>query len=162
MRILTLSAVAISTLAFATIAQAQNAKLFIDSDMERGNLAGQPNPGCVLNSQFKHLEKIVWRVRVLDATGKPLDDKGLASVMVDLPDGQKMAAKYGKHPGGPNPGTDNFWTAIWVIPTGYPTGSFSYKVTATDTQGNSQTWEPFKVAASELTILAGDIEIKKP
>src|SRR5271165_6634468 len=102
MRVLTLPAIVISTLAFASIAQAQNAtKLFIEGDMERGNQAGQPNPGCVLNSQFKHLEKIVWRIRVLDQTGKPLDDKGLKSVEVDLPDGQKMTAKYGKHPGGP-------------------------------------------------------------
>jgi hypothetical protein len=163
MKLVTLPAIAISMLAFANIAQAQNAaKLFISGDMIRGNQAGAPGPGCVLNGQFKHLEKVVFRIRVLDASGAALDAKGLKSVVVELPDGQKMNAKYGKHPGGPNPGTDNFWTAIWIIPTGYPTGTFAYKVTATDQQDQSLTWEPFKVAASELQVMAGDIEIKKP
>ena len=32
----------------------------------------------------------------------------------------------------------------WVIPADYPTGSFSYKVVATDMEGQTQTWEPFK------------------
>jgi hypothetical protein len=78
MRVLTLSAAAISALSvigFADLAQAQQ-KLFIYADMERGNQAGAP-PACVLNNVFLHLEKVVWRVRVQDQTGKVLDDKGL-------------------------------------------------------------------------------------
>src|SRR5580698_624682 len=163
MKFVTLPAVALSTLAFATIAQAQDAaKLSITGDMVRGVQRGAPGPGCVLNGQFKHLEKVVWRMKVLDQAGNPLDDKGVKSLVVELPDGQKMNAKYGKHPGGPNPGTDLFWTAIWIIPTDYPTGTFAYKVTATNMQGDSLTWEPFKVASSQLQVMAGDIEIAKP
>jgi hypothetical protein len=161
MKLVTLSAVAISTLAYAGIAQAQSAtKLFIAGDMERGVQQGAPGPLCVLNNQFKHLEKVVWRVRVQDQNGNVLDDKGLKSVVVELPDGKKIEAKFGGHP--PRAPTDTLWAAAWIVPSDYPTGTFAYKVTATDLQGNSQTWEPFKIATSQLTILAGDIEIKKP
>src|SRR5256885_7427634 len=53
---------------------------------------------CVLSNQFKRLEKVVWRIRVLDAAGQSLDDKGLKSVVVELPDGQKLDAKFDRHP----------------------------------------------------------------
>ena len=68
---------------FASAAQAQQAKLFFEGDIVRGDQDGAPGPGCVLNSQFKHLEKVVWRLRILDASGKPLDDKGLKSLVVE-------------------------------------------------------------------------------
>src|ERR1700720_247758 len=72
MNFLAVSAIAVSICGFATIAQAQNAgKLFISSDMERGNQAGAP-PACVLNNVFIHLEKVVWRVRVQDQNGNVL------------------------------------------------------------------------------------------
>jgi len=166
MRVLTLSAalpsaVALSLLASANIARAEDAtKLFFEGDMVRGAQPGAPGPTCVLNNQFKHLEKVVWRIRVLDQSGKPLDDKGIKSLAVELPDGQKMSAKFGQHPGQGAP-TDHFWTAIWLIPTDYPTGTFVYKVVATDAQGQSQSWEPFKRTTSQLAVVAGDIEIKK-
>jgi hypothetical protein len=145
-------------------ANAQEAKqLYIEGDMVRGNQKGAPGPGCVLDNQFKHLEKVTWRVRVLDGSGKPLDDKGIKSMVVELPDGQKFNAKYGPHPPpAAGPAVDNFWTAIWIIPTSYPSGSLSYKVTATDLDGKTQTWEPFKSKPSQLTVVDGDIEIKTP
>jgi hypothetical protein len=34
-------------------------------------------------------------------------------------------------------------------------------VVATDTQGRSQTWEPFKRAPTQLTVIAGDPEPAK-
>src|SRR5437667_2412068 len=89
MKTLTISAVALSVLGFANVAQAQQAgKLFFEGDIIRGAQAGAPGPFCVLNSQFKRLEKVVFRFRILDATGKPLDDKGLKTLVVQLPDGQ--------------------------------------------------------------------------
>jgi len=160
MRVLTLSAVAISALSvigFADLAQAQQ-KLFIYADMERGNQAGAP-PACVLNNVFLHLEKVVWRVRVQDQTGKVLDDKGLKSVIVEMQDGQKLEARFGGHP--PRQPTDYLWAAAWIIPANYPTGTFEYKLVVTDQQGNTQTWEPFKVSTSQLRILDGAIELKK-
>jgi hypothetical protein len=147
---------------FASGAQAQQTKLFFEGDVVRGDQDGAPGPGCVLNSQFKHLEKVVWRLRILDASGKPLDDKGLKSLVVELADGQKLPARFGVHPPPRiGPAVDHFWTARWIIPTEYPSGSFYYKVTATSLDGSTQTWEPFKSLPSRLAVLDGAIEIKK-
>jgi hypothetical protein len=161
MKILAVPAVAVAFLGFANIAQADSAgKLFIDGgDMVRGAQRGAPGPVCVLNNQFKHLEKVVWRVRVRDADGKPLDNAGLKSVTVEVSNGQKIPATFGPHP--PNgPATDHFWSAIWIIPTDYPNGSLTYKVTAVDQQGNSASWEPFNRTTTQLEVVAGAIEIK--
>jgi hypothetical protein len=158
MKILAASAIAVSILGFASIAQAES-KLFIDGDMVRGAQRGAPGPACVLNNQFKHLEKVVYRMRVRDADGKPLDDKGLKSVTVEVSNGQKLQAVYGPHPP-TGPATDRFWSAMWIIPADHPNGSFTYKVTATDLQGNSATWEPFNRSTTQLEIQAGAIEIK--
>jgi hypothetical protein len=149
---------------FGTGAQAQvagTAKLFFEGDMVRGGQAGAPGPVCVLDNQFKHLEKIVWRFRVLDENAKVLDDKGLKSLVVEMPDGQKINAQYGPHPNAAN-ATDFFWTAIWIIPSSYPNGTFVYKAVATDASGKTATWEPFKRTTSQLQVVAGEIEIKKP
>ena len=158
MKLLAVPVMALSMLGLANSAHAQAAKIFIEGDMERGNQQGVP-PACVLNNVFQHLEKVVWRVRVRDQDGKVLDDKGLKSVVVELPDGKKIDARFGGHP--PRGPTDTLWAAAWIIPADYPTGTFAYKVTATDNQGNTATWEPFKVATSQLRIEPGAIEIKK-
>ena len=153
-----------AVLGFGSGAQAQvtgTAKLFFEGDMVRGGQAGAPGPVCVLDNQFKHLEKIVWRFRVLDENAKLLDDKGLKSLFVEMPDGQKIEAHYGPHPNAQNP-TDFFWTALWIIPSAYPNGTFVYKAVATDLSGKSATWEPFRRTTSQLQIIAGEIEIKKP
>jgi len=160
----TLCAVALSVACLGAPAQAQEAKrLSFEGDIVRGAQQGAPGPFCVLNNQFKRLEKVVWRVRILDQAGKSLDEKGLKSVVVELPDGQKLDARFGPHPPpAQGPATDYFWTAIWIIPTSYPSGTFAYKVVATDLDGHSQTWEPFKRNTSQLAVVAGEIEIKKP
>jgi hypothetical protein len=162
MKILTVAAIAVSVFGFANIAQAQNAgKLFIDGDMVRGAQRGAPGPACVLNNQFKHLEKVVWRMRVRDADGKPLDNTQLKTVMVEVSNGDKVAASYGPHP--PNgPATDHFWSAIWIIPADYPNGSLTYKVTAVDQKGTSATWEPFNRNTTQLEVQAGAITIAPP
>ena len=166
MRTAKLAAVALSiaVLGFAYDAKAQPAgKLFFEGDMVRGDQQGAPGPFCVLNNQFKRLEKVVWRVRVLDQTGKPLDDKGLKSLVVELPDGQKLPARFGPHPPPrAGPATDYFWTTVWIIPASYPSGTFVFKVVATDLEGSSQSWEPFKRSTSQLQVIPGEIEIKKP
>jgi hypothetical protein len=162
--ILSALALSVASLGLAQAANAQTAKkLFFEGDLVRGAQQGAPGPFCVLNNQFKRLEKVVWRLRVLDQAGQALDDKGLKGVVVELPDGQKLNARFGPHPpAAQGPATDNFWTAIWIIPTSYPSGTFVYKIVATDLDGNSQTWEPFKRNTSQLAVVAGEIEIKKP
>jgi hypothetical protein len=141
-------------------ASAQAANLFIEGDIVRGAQAGAPGPACVLNGQFKHLEKVVWRFRVRDQNGNALDEKGLKSLVVELPDGQKMEAKYGGHPPG-NASVDNFWTAIWIIPASYPNGSLTYKAVASN-GSDTATWQPFLSKPSQLQVVDGAIEIKKP
>lgn len=136
-------------------AQAAPPRYFFEADTVRGvPPTGPTGAPCVLSSQFRHKEQVVWRVRVLDAkTGKPVDDKGLKSLVVELSDGQKVPMRYGPHPNR-GPQTDHFWSTSWSIPDAYPTGSFSFKVVATNKQGKATSWEPFKIAPSQLTILA--------
>jgi hypothetical protein len=126
------------------------APLFFEGDMVRGPAGG--GPVCVLASQFRRKESVVWRVRVRDRTGRSLDDKGLRSLVVELPDGQRVPMKFGPHPAR-GPATDFFWATSWVIPETYPTGSLAYKVTATDPEGRTQSWEPFRVGLSQLTVI---------
>src|ERR1700704_466074 len=123
----------VASLAAFDAASAQAAKkLFFEGDLVRGAQQGAPGPFCVLSNQFKRLEKVVWRIRVLDEAGQSLDGNGLKSVVVELPDGQKPNAQFDRHPP-PEQGValDHFWTAVWTIPTSYPSGSLGYKVVAT-------------------------------
>ena len=90
---------------------------------------------------------VAWRTsRTRPELASRCDDKGLQSVIVELSGGQKLTTKFGPHPRAA-PATDHFWSVQWVVPADYPTGSLVYKVVATDTQGRSQTWEPFKRGA---------------
>jgi hypothetical protein len=74
----------------------------------------------------------------------------------------KRPIRYFHLKGSPANPTDFFWTAIWIIPSAYPNGTFVYKATATDAQGQTATWEPFKRVTSQLQVVPGEIEIKKP
>ncbi|HZM48320.1 MAG TPA: hypothetical protein VFC14_26120 [Burkholderiales bacterium] len=161
---LAVTALAMAVIGLADDASAQSgARLFFEGDMVRGDQQGAPGPFCVLTNQFKRLEKVVWRIRVLDQTGKEVDSKGLKTLVVQLPDGQALAGRFGPHPPARvGPAEDHFWTAAWTIPAGYPSGTFVYKVVATDVDGKAHTWEPFKRSVSQLQVIPGEIEIKKP
>ena len=165
-----IAAVTAWTLGLAGPVAAQEAqKLFIEGDIVRGNTpAGITGPVCVLTNQFKRKEKIVFRIRVRDIVGAPLDDKALKGIVVEMSDGQKFAAEYRARPPvsvrkalGLTEPTDYFWSAVWLIPEDYPTGSLSYKVVATDVQGTTQTWTPFKDPRSLPMVMAGDVEYTK-
>ena len=127
---------------------------FFEGDMVRGRPPeGVKAPVCVLASQFKRKDTVVWRLRVLDASsGQPLDDKALKRLQVELPDGPKFGAKYGPHPP-KGTASDHFWSVAWEIPADYPTGTLSYTVTAVDHNGRSATWQPFRMAPSQLTVV---------
>jgi hypothetical protein len=142
----------------APSAQAQQAQsIFLEGDMVRGNTAkGQTGPTCVLNSQFKHNENAVFRVRVRDIAGKPLDDKEIKGVVVELSDGQKLPLRYSGHP--PTGSVDYFWATGWLIPSDYPTGTLRYKVVATDLQGRMQSWQSFQDPRSQIVIVPGTVE----
>ena len=145
-------------LGLAPLAQAQSGTpLFIAADMVRG--PGGSGPGCVLSNRFMRKEDVAWRIRVQDATGKELDDKGLKGVVVELSDGQKFPARFGGHP--PKAPTAYIWSTSWVVPDDYPTGSFNYKIVATALDGTTQTWEPVNTKPSLLTVVAGTFEPAK-
>jgi hypothetical protein len=164
MKRLTFAAIALSAVivAFVPAAQAQQPqKLFPEGDMVRGNSPlGATGPICVLNSQFKRGENVVFRVRIRNTMGQILDDKSIKSITVELSDGQKFNGRYGGHP--PRQPTDFFWTAAWMIPKDFPTGTLGYKVTVTDMEGNTQVWEPLKEYRSWVVILPAIAEYTKP
>ena len=58
---------------------------------------------------------------------------------------------YHQHP--PKDPTDWFWSGGWIVPDNQPTGSLSYKVVVTDLDGKTVDWSPFKVAASQITVV---------
>jgi hypothetical protein len=152
----TVSLALLLVLALPSLVEAQSSKpLFIAADMVRG--PGGSGPGCVLSSRFMRKEEVAWRIRVQDATGKQLDDKSLASLVVEVSDGQKFEAHFKDHPPRGEP-TDHFWSTSWSIPENYPTGSFNYKVVATLLDGTTQEWQPFNVKPSLLTVIAGTFE----
>jgi hypothetical protein len=155
LRKLSVLALCLPSVALATAASAQDKRLFFEGDMVRSNQPGQAGPFCVLASQFKRKEAVAWRIRVLDSSGQQMGDKELKSVVVELSDGQKLTTKFGPHPPR-GTATDHFWSVQWIVPADYPTGSLVYKVVATDTQGRSQTCEPFKRGPTQLTVVAGD------
>ncbi len=167
---LRLIALCLASAGFADLSTAQETqKLFIEGDIVRGNTpAGITGPVCVLANQFKRKENVVFRIRVRNATGQPLDDKSLKGIVVELSDGQKFAASYRSRPPanvrerfGLSEPTDYFWSAAWLIPADYPTGSLSYRVVATDAQGNTQSWAPFKDPRSLPMVMPGDVEYTK-
>jgi hypothetical protein len=158
---LTILVLSAASLGFTQAAAAQEAKrLFFEGDMVRHTVEGQAGPFCVLASQFKRKEAVAWRIRVLDQTGQPADDKKLKGVVIELSDGQKLNMKFGGHPARGTP-TDYFWSVNWVIPAEYPTGSLTYKVVATDLGEQTQSWEPFKRQPTQLTVIAGEPDLKK-
>lgn len=169
-RKLSVATLCLALVGFANASVAQEAqKLFIEGDIVRGNTpAGITGPVCVLANQFKRKENVVFRIRVRSITGQPLDDKNLKSIVVELSDGQKLPASYRARPPanvrtafGLSEPSDYFWSAAWLIPQDYPTGSLSYRVVATDMQGNTQSWTPFKEPRSLPMVMTGDVEYTK-
>ncbi len=154
----------------ANVAAAQEAqKMFIEGDIVRGNSPnGITGPVCVLANQFKRKENVIFRIRVRNTAGQPLDDKSIKSLVVELSDGKTYQAAYRPRPPvltraalGLTGPIDYFWSAAWLIPQDYPTGSLSYRVVATDMQGNTQEWTPMKDLRSLPMVIPGDVEYTK-
>jgi hypothetical protein len=160
--VITVSVAAVGVGALFLASQAVAAdRLFFEGDMVRGpTKQGLTGPSCVLTSQYKRGEKVVWRIRVLDPkTGDQLDDKGLKSLIVEMSDGQKFPLHFGTHPR--KTPTDTFWTSSWEVPMDYPTGTFAYKAIAVDLDGKAHTWEPFNVDLSQFSVIPGEVTYTK-
>ena len=169
-RALRIAALFVAVLGFGQVSSAQEAqKMFIEGDIVRGNTPnGNTGPVCVLANQFKRRENVIFRIRVRNIAGQPLDDKNIRSLVVELSDGKRYAAQYRARPPvavraalGLTGPMDYFWSAAWLIPQDYPTGSLSYRVVATDMQGNTQEWTPFKDLRSLPVVMPGDVEYTK-
>lgn len=127
-------------------------KVAFEGDMVRGAGPTAKGPGCVLNSQFKRGEMVVFRVRLTDPrNGRPLDASAVKSLTVEVSNGEKFTMSYRPHP--PKDSTDEFWAAGWAIPDDHPTGSLNYKVVALLSDGSRAEWKPFNVMASQLSIV---------
>ncbi len=155
-----ISTVAISVAAISLAGTAQARNLFFEGDMVRGHTQdGATGPSCVLTSEYKRLESVVWRIRVLDETGAMVNNEGLKSLAVQLSNGETFDMHYGKHPRGK--ATDEFWATSWRVPAEFPTGTIEYKVIATDMDGTTHEWAPFNVVMSKLTVIPGDVTFTK-
>lgn len=150
---LAVGALAALGLGQAKTAAAASQAMVIQSDMVQGFIQGMTTPPCVMKSQFHHKELVVFRIRVIDTkTGKQMDNTALKSLTVELPDGKKFPAHFGKHP--PQDPVAFYWTYGWVIPADYPSGSMTYKVVAVDKKGHTASFTPFEAKESQLTVLA--------
>jgi hypothetical protein len=165
MKNISISAIALTVAAvgFASGAQAQQlakpaGKLFFEGDIVRHALPNQAGPFCVLVNQYKRGEAVAFRIRTLLPNGTMADDKAIKSLVVELGNGQRLAAGYKPHG---NPPTDFFWSFFWTIPADHPTGSIGYKVIATMNDGSVVEWKPFNRPTTELMVVAGDPDMKK-
>jgi hypothetical protein len=155
---------------FADVQQADaEQSLVLAADMVRGH-ENPMGPVCALTSRYRQGEMVTWRARIIDpGTSKavpiPVEEllvkhpskedlaamtKGI-SVVVHLSDGLIFPMHFGPHP--PKEKTDYFWSASWVIPKNFPTGSMDYWI-AVDwpTEGKTGRWSPFNVGISKLTV----------
>lgn len=133
---------------------AASAPLVVVDSVVQGAEGSPRDRSCVLNSRFLHGQQIVWRIKVLDpATGRPMDDKQLKRVWVELVDGQVFEARYGPHP--KNKPVDYYWTTSWVIPSDYPSGVLDYTVYAEARDGRKGENVKFPIESSMLTVLPG-------
>jgi hypothetical protein len=103
-------------------------------------------PGCILDGVFKRGMKLVWRFEVYDmATGVRVTDRDGAQVMMNLPDGTSIPARFdqrGGGPSGPPPDAPWTWVAVWYIPADYPMGPVNYSVSVTGANGVAGTIMP--------------------
>jgi hypothetical protein len=145
-------ALMLGSLSSETVLAQDAPKLVFQFDTVRGAGPTAQGPGCVLNSQFKRKEAVIWRVRIVDPkTGKDVDDKGVKSLHIELSNGEKVPMSFHGHP--PKDSTDHFWSGGWIVPEDHPTGSFGYTIVATGADGALTKMKPFNVAGSQLTVV---------
>ncbi len=106
---------------------------------------------CWVASNYHRGDGVFFRAKVFDPlTGKPMAKADLKSVVIGLPDGEQLMAKYSGHPS--KKPTDSFWGVLWTVPKDFPTGTVDYTVTATGNDGRTGQFVDFNVATSLLTI----------
>ena len=136
--------------------------LVVVGDTIRGNLGlnevekvlTAPGIHCTQQSRFPQGGRIVWRMKALDPiSGKYLDDKQISSFTITYPDGKTDVLKYAGHGGTKENPQDFLWAVGYTVPLDYPTGAFNVKIQAKSLEGAVGTFDQFKVAAAQLTIV---------
>lgn len=98
---------------------------------------------CLNSNVFKRGQRIVYRFEVYDpTTGKRIADKDGATVIVRLPHGQELTARWSQRAGGRVPDAPWMWNTTWDIPLDYPLGGLDYSVVVTAKDGKSLSWKP--------------------
>lgn len=126
---------------------AADKQLYVTGDIVLGT-QGSPDI-CVLRSRYAPGERVVWRADIIDpSTGKAVED---ADVTVYVSNGQTFKMKYGPH--GQTEPKPKFYTVGWTVPDNATPQTLSYSIEA---KAGSKVgrFEPFKVAPSQLTIVA--------
>ena len=104
---------------------------------------------CTPNSVFKRGMKLVWRFEVFDmSTGKRLIGQDGEKVVVKLPHGEDITARFSQRGGGSAPDAPWMWSAAWNIPLEYPIGSLDYTIEVTSKDGRSSTFKTPAVVSS--------------
>ncbi|WP_040286278.1 hypothetical protein [Sporosarcina koreensis] len=109
------------------------------------------NDGCVLQSQFKPGDNIVFRMDAVD----PVTDEQIsedAKLTVHLSTGEDLEMHHAAHPSGDTDPVPEFWTVAYQVTDDTPTGVLNYSVTA-EMDGKKGEFKPFDVAPSLLTII---------
>ncbi len=173
--LLLVASLLLSACAPATPEPKAPSELILAVDMVRGAGGAPKGAACVMNSQFQRGELVVFRARVFDpatanelpavasellARAIPPEGEELGAmaqgleVVVHLADGQSFPMRFGDHPGRGRPAADYFWTASWVIPEDYPTGTIKSWVTADwSAESKAGRWDPFNSFPALLTVM---------
>lgn len=157
MRRVTLATFAVILTALCFSAAAAGPLYYLHADLVRGGEGAPQGPVCVPNSVFFGGESMVWRAKIFDSstgdelTGGQIQELGI-TMQVAISDGQSVDLGYKGHP--PGADFDMYFTGHLVIPDDEPTGTLAWTLTATDSLGNTATFEPVgqKAGLGVLTI----------
>ena len=122
--------------------------LFIYGDMVLFGATSDNPDACNLKNRYKVGEAVGFRATAIDPVTGAYDAS--AKLTVKLATGESLPMTYRDSGANPRPG---FWTAKWVVPDNAPKGIMRYTVEATDGQGRTAVWAPFKIDSSLLTIV---------
>lgn len=131
-------------ISLTSMVAADDPAYFVNADMVRGG-KNATGPVCVLNSNYKLGEQVVFRADIYDArTGERITKEKAeelelkVTAIVEDVDEYEMSM-------GPHPREEpqiNFWVGVWEIPSIFQTGWFKWTIVVTDKEGNEYIHEP--------------------
>lgn len=122
----------------------EDSKYFVNADMVRGG-KNATGPVCVLNSNYKLGEQVVFRADIYDAetgeriTEEQAEELGLTVTAV-VHEVDEFEMSLGLHP--KEEPQVKFWVGVWNIPSVFQTGWFKWTIEIEDEEGNKYVHEP--------------------